>query len=125
MTSPVSVELDLLRRAEGMRSGAASRAASYWPRAAALLGRMALEATATRRLESLHVDLRSATMRSKLLLLHLVVSADVVLHAQRAWAGLSRSCHQHPYELAPNLAEITGLLEAVRVVVTAPERRGP
>ena len=30
-----------------------------------------------------------------------------------AWAGLSRACHQHPYELSPTSVELLGWLGTV------------
>jgi len=34
-----------------------------------------------------------------------------------AWAGLSRACHQHPYELPPTSAELLGWLGTVDELV--------
>ena len=30
-----------------------------------------------------------------------------------AWAGLSRACHQHPYELSPTSTELLAWIETV------------
>ncbi len=35
-----------------------------------------------------------------------------------AWAGLSRACHQHPYELPPTSSELLGWLGTVEQFVT-------
>ena len=34
-----------------------------------------------------------------------------------AWAGLSRGCHQHPYELPPTSVELLGWLGTVEELV--------
>jgi hypothetical protein len=34
-----------------------------------------------------------------------------------AWAGLSRACHQHPYELPPTSSELLGWLTTVDQLV--------
>ena len=33
------------------------------------------------------------------------------------WAGLSRACHQHPYELPPTSSELLGWLATVEALV--------
>jgi hypothetical protein len=104
-----------------------------WPRTAALLARMALERAATRAVAARHRSLdvspgaRSPSMRSILLLLRTVSTLQTVDTAQRAWAGLSRACHQHPYELAPTIAEVSALVDDVDAVLLslAPERSAP
>ena len=34
-----------------------------------------------------------------------------------AWAGLSRACHQHAYELPPTSTELSGWLEVVEQLI--------
>jgi hypothetical protein len=109
---------DLLDRAEQLCHDDRPDAAGYWSRAAALLARMALESAVSARLAELHAALPEASMRSKLLVLPLCTTSEVVREAGRAWAGLSRSCHQHAYELAPTRGELSDLIGATRTVLT-------
>lgn len=88
-----------------------------WPRTAALLARIALENAVAATLSTRHQRLDGASMRSQLLLLPTVTDKRTSHHAQTAWAGLSRACHQHPYEMAPTLGEVNTLIDAVNEVV--------
>jgi hypothetical protein len=111
--------LALLDQADAMRLSDLETSASYWARAAALLARMALETAVSDRLAAVHPDLPNATMRSRLLVLPVCADEGVVREAVRAWVGLSRACHHHPYELAPTKGELSDLVGAVRHVVLA------
>ena len=33
------------------------------------------------------------------------------------WAGLSRACHQHPYELSPTSSELLGWIACVEQLI--------
>lgn len=116
MSTPADAEL-LIADAEAM--GRQPTGAGYWARGAALLARMALETTVTEALLRRDNRLADASMRSKLLLLRLCAEVTVVARAETAWAGLSRACHHHPYELTPTLSEVTTLLADVRSVLVA------
>jgi hypothetical protein len=107
----------LLGQAQALCDGLNDASASYWARAAAFLARMALEEAITAMVTPLDPALCDATMASKLLLLHARADDDTVRAAQRAWAGLSRTCHHHPYELAPTRSELVDLIGAVRHVM--------
>ena len=103
-----TVARDLLERVDPMTAG-------IWPRATALLARQALESALDDlwRLRAPGVELCSA--RAQLLCLPFYLGGDSVL-AERvsyAWAGLSRACHHHPYELPPTSVELLGWLAAV------------
>ncbi|HEX5407969.1 MAG TPA: hypothetical protein VFX16_37365, partial [Pseudonocardiaceae bacterium] len=82
-------------------------------RAAALLARQALEDTARARCRSAGFDLDKATMRSRLIALRALAGRADADAADIAWAGLSRACHQHAYELAPTTGEVRRLIAMV------------
>ena len=112
-----------LDQARGLREGLPS-GVGYRNRACALLARMALESAVTHRVVTAHPELARASMRSRLLCLPLKAPEDVVQAAAAAWAGLSRACHHHPYELAPTLGEIDHWLSVVEHVVAALDDEG-
>ena len=82
-------------------------------RAAAVLARQALEDAARELCRSAGFDLDKATMRSRLIALRVLVDQSVADTAEVAWAGLSRACHQHAYELTPTTTEVSHLLTLV------------
>ena len=93
--------------------------AGIWPRATALLARQALESA----LDDLWLlrapGVESCSVRAQLLCLPFYLGGDIVL-AERvsyAWAGLSRACHHHPYELPPTSVELLGWLATVDELV--------
>ena len=58
-------------------------------------------------------------MKAQLLCLpHYLGDEELAERASYAWAGLSRACHQHPYELPPTSAELLGWLGTVEELVT-------
>lgn len=94
-------------------------------RAAALLGRRALEELAVAIPLADGIDLSDATMRSTLICLrHLsdpsvgrpLADPSVAQAAVVAWHGLSNVCHHHAYELTPTSVEVRRLLDMVRVL---------
>jgi hypothetical protein len=106
---------DLLRRVEPSTAG-------LWPRASALLARQALEAVLADlwRLRAPGVE-RCPARAQLLCVAHcLPGSGDLPERARYAWSGLSRACHQHPYELPPTVAELEGwvaIVEELRAAV--------
>lgn len=85
-------------------------------RMAAWLARVALESGVVRRLEKLGHDTRGASMRSRLMCLH-ILDGERSPDADFAWSRLSGACHQHAFELAPTAGEVRSLIEHVRRVV--------
>ncbi len=79
--------------------------AGLWPRATALLARQALESA----LDDFWKVREQCSMKAQLLCLPYYLQApspksqadDLAQRVSYAWAGLSRACHQHPYELPP------------------------
>ena len=94
-----------LRNAELLLGGSVTvRAGSA--RTAGFLARQALEELIDERCAALGAECRSASMRSKLVILRSLDSSDNADAASVAWNGLSNACHHHAYELAPTVGEI-------------------
>jgi len=83
---------------------------STWPRAAALLGRQALEegidAVLIAEVPPID-DLEGERMRPRLVCLGELVDHEEAHEAAWLWSRFSFACHHHPYELAPIAAELT------------------
>lgn len=93
--------------------------AGLWPRATALLARQALESALDDFWKVRAPGMEQCSMRAQLLcLLHYLGDEELAERVSYAWAGLSRACHQHPYELPPTLAELLGWLGTVEELVT-------
>ena len=110
--SLVTAARDLLERADPMTAG-------IWPRATALLARQALEGALEDlwRLRAPGVEHCSA--RAQLLCLPFYLGdEDLAERVSYTWSGLSRACHQHPYELAPTSSELLGWIATVEELVT-------
>ena len=115
----VTVARDLLERADPMTAG-------IWPRATALLARQALEAALDDLWRLRAPGLEQCSARAQLLCLPFYLHGDEEL-AERvsyAWAGLSRACHQHPYELSPTSSELLGWLATVEQLVARVKSTG-
>jgi hypothetical protein len=90
------------------------RTAGLWPRAAALLGRQALELSLARLWTLTAPGLERTSARCQLLCLTgLLDDRDLAGRVSSTWSGLSRACHHRAYELAPTAAELTAWLETV------------
>jgi hypothetical protein len=92
---------------------------NLWPRACALLIRLALELTLDQYWARVLPAAAECGMRLQLLLLPLYAGSgpastgaasalDAVSLAREAWLGLAGAAHHHAYELAPNAAELRG-----------------
>ena len=97
---------------------------NLWPRACALLIRLALELTLDQYWARVLPAAADCGMRLQLLLLPLYASSDptstdatsasdTVWLAREAWLGLAGAAHHHAYELAPNASELRGWHTAV------------
>lgn len=93
--------------------------AGLWPRATALLARQALEGALDDFWKVRAPGIEQCSMKAQLLCLpHYLRDEELAERASYAWAGLSRACHQHPYELPPTSAELLGWLGTVEELVT-------
>ena len=86
--------------------------AGLWPRAAALLGRQAIEAAMSDLWRLSAPGLEDTSAKCQLLCLsHFLSDPDLAGRVHATWHGLTRSCHIQVYELAPTAAELEGWLE--------------
>lgn len=86
--------------------------AGLWPRAAALLGRQAIEAAMSDLWRLSAPGLEDTSAKCQLLCLsHFLGDPDLAGRVHATWHGLTRSCHIQVYELAPTAAELEGWLE--------------
>jgi hypothetical protein len=92
--------------------------AGLWSRAAALLGRQALESALDELWSRTAPGIERASMRCQLLCLPAYVQdAEVVGRAAHAWIALTQACHHHPYELPPTAEELDRWLDAVQAMI--------
>jgi len=85
-----------------------------WPRAAALLGRQALEAGLDEFWNRQLSQMGNASRATQLACLEQFVRVpDLVSGIRTAWGALSWACHHHPYELAPTAHELEGWFSPV------------
>jgi hypothetical protein len=108
---------ELLAAADEMLTSPVPGLGSLWPRACALLIRLALEQTLDRYWARALPSAAECSMRAQLLLLPLYADAGgasgAASLAREAWLGLAGAAHHHAYELAPTAAELRGWHAAV------------
>lgn len=85
-----------------------------WPRAAALLGRQALEESLDAFWERTLPGMTKANFATRLACLPQYLKDNEVADGVKvAWSALSRACHHHPYELPPTAHELIRWLERI------------
>lgn len=106
-TSVVTPE-ELLAAADQLLTTPVPGAGAQWPRACALLIRLALEMTLDRFWARVLPEAAGCGMRQQLLLLPLYTGdrPTAVGLAREAWLGLAGAAHHHAYELAPTVGEL-------------------
>jgi hypothetical protein len=83
------------------------RTEGLWPRAAAFLGRQALESALADFWRRRAPDMERHPYRTQLICLNGYMADDgLVAETTFAWYALSRACHHHPYELDPTAEEL-------------------
>ena len=86
--------------------------AGLWPRAAALLGRQAIEAAMADLWRLSAPGLEDTSAKCQLLCLsHFLGDPNLAGRVHATWHGLTRSCHIQVYELAPTAPELESWLE--------------
>ena len=80
---------------------------------AAFLVRRALEEIVDQRCADLDAQAPWANMRSKLLILRALDTAEAADRAAVAWNRLSNACHLHAFEMQPSTAEVEQLCGVV------------
>lgn len=116
MSEPVATVTpeELLESADLLLTSPVPGLGSLWPRACALVIRLALEQSLDRYWASVLPEAAECGMRQQLLLLPLYASTDddhdgepdASALAREAWRGLARAAHHHVYELAPTAQEL-------------------
>jgi hypothetical protein len=104
---------DRMAQAIGVLDGTIPVPEQQRVRAAAHLGRNALEHTVTEILAVHGTELGRAWMSSRLTVLYVLAGAETATRDRVAWAGLNRVCHRHAFELPPAEAEVRVLLDHV------------
>jgi len=99
---------ELLAAADQLLTSPIPGAGAQWPRACALLIRLALEMTLDRFWGRELPSAADCGMRQQLLLLpHYTADQPTAVGlAREAWLGLAGAAHHHAYELAPTAAEL-------------------
>lgn len=94
-----------------------------WPRAAALLGRQALELAMRGVWEVTAPGMDRMTFRAQVLCIGTMLN-DPSLggRVSAAWHRLSRASHHGVYDLAPDASELIAALEIVRTLADSAER---
>jgi uncharacterized protein YheU (UPF0270 family) len=105
----------LLDVAEKVLAGTVATPRARAARAAAILARSALEDLVTDLCAREGIDVARTSMRVRLACLRALIPL-IAGDAAVAWSGLSRACHQHAYEIAPNRSEVSHLVAEVRRV---------
>jgi hypothetical protein len=101
----------LLERPDAATSG-------WWPRAAALLARQALEQALCDYWGQMEPGMTRASTRAQFLCLREYLKNDeLVGSAHHTWQALSEACHHHPYQLSPTSKELCGWLSATEWIV--------
>ena len=123
MTTPA----ELLGMARQLLGRASPETAGLWPRAAALLGRQALETSLDGYWALRRIPLESCpTLQQLICLREYLDDAELAGRVHHAWSALSRACHHHPYDLPPSAGELEAWLETVeRWLAVASRRAAP
>ncbi|WP_019853944.1 hypothetical protein [Actinopolyspora mortivallis] len=104
---------DLLDRARELLDH--KREVTGWsaPRMAALLARRAAETLLRTACERRYGSVSGANNRALLIIAVRVLDDGTGVLLERAWYGLSRACHRHAFELAPQESEVRELIGLV------------
>jgi hypothetical protein len=94
--------------------------AGMWPRAAALLGRQALEGALDRLWMLRAPGVESSSMKAQLLALPFYLGEEELAEdAAQAWWAFTRATHEDAYELPPTHEELERWLDDVEQLIAA------
>ena len=107
--------IEILATADGLVAGGGARPGG-WPRIVAVLARHAIEEALRQYWRLRQPGLERCSARAQLLCLDAYLTGDAALAGATAvaWSSLSRTCHHHPYELAPTAEELNDWLAIAR-----------
>ncbi|MGW2772132.1 hypothetical protein ACWC4C_06250 [Streptomyces olivaceoviridis] len=117
--SSTSTPEELLAGADRLLGTATASSTGVWPRAAALLLRHALEEALRRYWQARKLQLSYCPPHAQSLCLESYADPDTARRWSATWAGLSRACHYHGYELAPTQGELCAWRDDVERVIGA------
>ena len=104
--------VEILAAADALAGSGSSTRVHGWPRVAALLARHAIEEALRQYWTLREPGVEHCTWHAQMLCLSAYLSnRDLARETAAAWSELSRACHHHPYDLAPNATELRGLLD--------------
>jgi hypothetical protein len=101
---------ELLDEAQSLLENPTREAVSGWPRAVALLARMALESGLREYWREREADIQWLNMRAQLGCARAYLGPTLAGEISYAWSGLSHATHHRPYELDPTVEELRALL---------------
>ena len=106
---------ELLEAARRLLTDRDSSSAGLWPRAAAMLGRQALEGSLADLWRSQAPGLEEASFMTQLLCLPAFLGNKDALagRVNHVWWSLTRVCHYSPYRLSPTIDELTDWLDTI------------
>ncbi|GAA0917316.1 hypothetical protein [Streptomyces thermoalcalitolerans] len=110
---------ELLAGADRLLGTATASTTGVWPRAVALLLRHALEEALRRYWHTRKPPLAHCPPHAQALCLEVYANPGTARRWSTAWAGLSRACHYHGYELAPTYGELRAWRDDVEQVIGA------
>ncbi len=113
----------LLAEVDELLGHASAGTAGFWPRAAALLTRQALEVAIATFWSKTAPGVEACSRKAQLLCLGRYLGDEsLAQRAHVAWSALSGSCHYHVYDLAPTREELQAWRDSVFEVVERTER---
>lgn len=115
--------VDLLAEAERLLERPSTGTVGLWARAAALLGRQALEEALASFWCARSPGIERASMRAQLGCAREWLGRELAGELSWTWCCLSRATHHHPYELDPTREELATLLASARSLRAEMERR--
>src|SRR2546430_11692800 len=106
---------ELLKAARRLLTDQDSSSVGLWRRAAAMLGRQALEGSLAELWRSQASGLEEASFRTQFLCLPAFLGNKDALagRVNHVWWSLTRVCHYHPYRLSPTVDELTDWLDTI------------
>jgi hypothetical protein len=110
---------ELLSEARSLLEKPTREAISGWPRAVALLARMALESSLDTYWRAWVPGVQALDMRAQLGCARGYLGPALAGEISYAWSGLSHATHHRPYELDPTVEELRALLLLVERALDA------
>ncbi len=110
--------VDLVSLARLVMNSQHSDLVGTWPRAAAILGRQALEEALQHLWDKMIPEISNASSRAQMLCLSVYVDGSIARRYTYTWHALSAACHHHAYDLPPVASELEGWLDEVEALIT-------